>query len=1347
MRLTATVLAALLLCAAASTVRAQEPEKSRPTLMGSNAEGFHFMVGFMQNEMWEELQWCPWDSAYQSISISSKFGAKVTITEPDGRITEKTVRAYEVYEHQIDPRYECIGEGIFQNAIEIRSDRPISVSCYSSKPETSDGYLALPISSWGTDYISANYFVDHYRPMGRGDICAVYPRAGEFAVIAAYDNTVVTVVPSTVTLSGVAAGATMRRVLRRGEILQVQDGGETRRSDWALGSDLTGSIVTADKPVGFLSGHVRSGVTTLYESKDHLIEMLPPRTAMGRRYMTVPFGGRLGGDLVRVISTTALPTRVTVTSASRGVTTSTMATIGSFIDIDIFDPVEILADQPVLVTQYARSAGSDPRNNESLRIWFDPDMVVLTPVEQYVNGAIFATPSDTNQATGAIQFNAHFVTIVAERSSFASVKLNGVSIATMPTVVLGDMPGANYVWATVEIAEQSTHVLSGEGMFAGYLYGLGRYDSYAWPIGSGLRPISAVDDDPPMMLSRPICGGVEIIALDSGMTQNGLRAAWLDTTVSVNATFTPVPLTLGDEMSIGIVRAVDARQQAFARIWTEDLGGRRTYLDVTLAPSAPAFSSETLSMGNVEIGKSYNRPFTIANNGSAPVTIERMYLVRGREYLLEQTFEGITLAPDGGQLTLKIHFLASSLDNLTDTLVLVIDCREYRIPIIALAAAPRIATNGWDFGRVRLGRTGGPGQILVINTGDADLVIDSAAIVGATFSKRNELRWPVRIAPGGDTLALEVFFQPTATTSFTGAVRFYSNVPDSVATGTLTGRGVYPTLSILGHDFGRVQLGDTLCTVIPVANIGSDTAYLTGLDLPNPASYSYDRGAFPHALPEGDTLWVAVCFSPTEETSYITDVSPRNDDDLTAMNSLRGVGYRPRAALGGADMGRLWIGETHDSVVYVTNIGTDPITITRVWLEGGDVGDFIVEPLDAEQTIAPGGRLPVNVHFSPLQAGHREAYIHAETASRFQPQLDSVLIGFGLFALSSDQLTFDDSLAYSCEQRSGRLVITNEGNTQLTIATLEVACDPPIMTIDAPEPGYVIAVGESLVLDFTLDFSGYTGVTQASITWSFEEPPNLATRREFSREISIESRPQQYAASAWAPPQVIPGEVFELTVRVDSAAWKSIGEKEVRVEVEYDPTMTVFDEATWRNAVQLTGPWHRGTARWVAPARIEVQFLSATGEPIPLAGSALPTIPFRAYLGAREHDSLRATIIAFGNECAAPALAGAGIGLDSICGLSVRLFEFTGAPFVLRQNQPNPVRDRTEILFTLAMDAATRLELFAADGRLVRVLVDETLDAGDYTIVVDAATIGSGAYYYRLTSGPFSAIRSMQIAQ
>lgn len=1351
MKFTAPVVAALLLCAAWSTAHAQEEEKSRPSLMGSNAEGFHFMVGFMQNEMWEELDWCRWDSAYQSISISSKYGADVTVIMPDGTVIDRTVRAFEVLELEVDPRYECIGEGIFPYGIEIRSTRPITVSCYSSKFQTSDGYLALPISSWGTDYVSANYWVDHYTPRGTGDFCSYFPRGGEFAIIAAHDATLVTVTPSTKTLAGVAAGAAYRRVLRRGEIFQVQDGGTERRSDWALGSDITGSVITADKPVGVLSGHVRSGVTTLYDSKDHLIEMLPPRNALGRRYLTIPFGGRQGGDLLRVISTTAVPTTVTVRSATGGVTTLTMASVGSFIEYDIFDPVEIVADQPVLVTQYSRSAGSDPRNRGLVDpvIPFDPDMVVLTPQEQFVNGAIFATPGDTNARSRYIQFNRHFVTVVGERNGFESITLNGTPLTSIAGAQRGDLPNTNYVWATVEIAQKSTHVLSGDCLFAGYLYGLGKYDSYAWPIGSGLRRVSQLDDDPPAMMSRPVCGGAEVIVIDSGMTQNGLQRVWIDTVLSSNATFIPGPLTLGDEMFVGIVRPIDAFQVAYARIWAVDRSGHLTYLDVTVTPSSPTFSSSELAMGYVQAGELYSKLFTISNNSASTVRIDTIYLVNGRDYYLDRTYRNMALAAEGGQLTLKVSLMVRATRSHYDTLVIVADCREYRIPLSALAASPEISTNGHDFGRVRVGRSGGPAKIVVVNTGDADLVVDSVQFEGATFSRSGELRWPVTIRPGEDTVAMEVLFQPTATATFTGVVRFFSNVPDSVALAPLIGRGIYPTLTILGYDFGRVQLDDTVCTLIPVVNIGSDTAFLTGLSLPNPESFSYDRSVFPHALPAGDTLWVSVCFSPSEERTYVTDVSPRNDDDLTAMNSLRGIGYRLRATLGGKDMGRWWIGEYTDSTVYVTNVGTDPITITRVWIAGGDESDFaLVEPFEGERTLAAGARLPILVRFSPLQPGPREVQIHAETGSRFQPQLDSVLTGFGLHALSSDTLEFDDTLAYSCGERSGRLIIRNDGNVPLTIdGEIRFVSDPPVMTMNVPAPGHTIAVGESLPIDFTLAFAGHAGVTRGTIAWSFKEPPNQSPPREFTRELVIESMPQRYVASATAPAQVVPGETFELAVTVDSAAWPFLQEQEVSAIIEFDPSMTVFDDAAWSGGGDMTGPWRRGAVRRMSPGKMEVTFTSATGKPLPLLGMPLPTIPFKSYIGERERDSLRVRLTAVGNTCAMPALAGAAISLDSICGLSVRLFEFTGEAFALRQNRPNPVHDRTDILFTLGMEASTRLELFAPDGRLVRVLIDEPLAAGDYTIAVDVTDIASGQYYYRLTSGPFSAIRQMQISQ
>jgi hypothetical protein len=224
-------------------------------------------------------------------------------------------------------------------------------------------------------------------------------------------------------------------------------------------------------------------------------------------------------------------------------------------------------------------------------------------------------------------------------------------------------------------------------------------------------------------------------------------------------------------------------------------------------------------------------------------------------------------------------------------------------------------------------------------------------------------------------------------------------------------------------------------------------------------------------------------------------------------------------------------------------------------------------------------------------------------------------------------------------------------------------------------------------------------------------------------------------------------ESFGLVATIDSASWPGIPERELRVVVGFDPKMTMFDAAAWSASPAPLGDWQRGSFTQLSQSTVELQFVSVTGAPAQVVGVDLPPIPFRAFVGERAEDLLRVSLTAVGNACASEAVASAPIALDSICGLSVRLFEFTGSPFVLKQNRPNPAAEETTIDFTLSMESDARLELFGPDGRLVRVLVDARMIAGDYSVPVDLRGLSSGFYYYRLTSGPFVSIRHMQIAQ
>jgi hypothetical protein len=87
----------------------------------------------------------------------------------------------------------------------------------------------------------------------------------------------------------------------------------------------------------------------------------------------------------------------------------------------------------------------------------------------------------------------------------------------------------------------------------------------------------------------------------------------------------------------------------------------------------------------------------------------------------------------------------------------------------------------------------------------------------------------------------------------------------------------------------------------------------------------------------------------------------------------------------------------------------------------------------------------------------------------------------------------------------------------------------------------------------------------------------------------------------------------------------------------------------------------------------------------------------------------------------------------------------------LAQSFPNPFppgRPFTDIRFNIAKASPVTLRIFDASGRLVRILMDETLDAGAHAVAWDGKNgageaVGSGIYFYRLRAGEFSATREL----
>jgi len=146
---------------------------------------------------------------------------------------------------------------------------------------TTDAYLGLPTDIQGTEYIVLGY--ENTGAIG-----------SQLAVVGTQDTTTVTITPS-VTTGSRPAGVPYSIVLNQGQTYQL-------RNTAAAPADLSGTIITADKPVAAYGGHQCANIPAGATACDYVVEQLPPTSTWGKEFGTVPLATRMGGDTFRFVA-------------------------------------------------------------------------------------------------------------------------------------------------------------------------------------------------------------------------------------------------------------------------------------------------------------------------------------------------------------------------------------------------------------------------------------------------------------------------------------------------------------------------------------------------------------------------------------------------------------------------------------------------------------------------------------------------------------------------------------------------------------------------------------------------------------------------------------------------------------------------------------------------------------------------------------------------------------------------------------------------------------------------------------------------------------------------------------
>lgn len=472
-----------------------------------STEGTDFWFGLMQNRSIHP-------DHYLEITVTSRVGANFTVTYGPGEtpIGNYTVLANQSVIVPIDYKLlEAQGsESIENKGIHLFSDNPVNVYALNYRTQSADVAVIYPTESLGKEYFAMCYS-PRYTSGNESN--------SEFLVVASEDNTTVNITPSRYTDQGKTANLPFTVTLNKGQSYQVQAG----NTDPIGIEDLTGSYVTANKPIAFFSGAkaVTIPVTGfIAASYDHLYEQMPPTSTWGKEFYVVPLKLR-SRDTYRVL---AAENNTTVRIEGTG-TVITLAR-GDFYEfyLNSNQACRIISNRKILLAQFCRSQRADENNGVG-----DPFMIILSPVVQKISDVTFEAYESAKIR------NIFYVNVITETKDVAGMYLDGVNISS------SFMPFPNGIYSYAQIpTSKGTHRLlntADKGGFLAFIYGFGNSgstESYGYGVGFNLDIQLDLGGSFDIADTLVVCQGAEV-KLDAGDYFETYRWNTKDTTSFIMA--------------------------------------------------------------------------------------------------------------------------------------------------------------------------------------------------------------------------------------------------------------------------------------------------------------------------------------------------------------------------------------------------------------------------------------------------------------------------------------------------------------------------------------------------------------------------------------------------------------------------------------------------------------------------------------------------------------------------------------------------------------------------------------------------------------------------------------------
>jgi len=329
--------------------------------------------------------------------------------------------------------------GIANKAVHITATKEIVVYGLNQLRYSTDAFTNIPTDALGTDYMISSY------------------NNGLFGVVSTENNTNISITFP----DGRVDWEPLSIQLNKGEAYQFYGDSIT---------DITGTHIESDKPVGVFGGNNCTFIPVDVAACDHIIEQFAPIDAWGKQFYAVSLATRKKGDLFRMLAaydnTIININGSQVASINRGAFYEEILPSDSLYNIN--------ASQPIQLTQYSLGSQSDGVKS-------DPFMMIIPPYEQYSGSTTFTTP--------ATNIPINYVNIVSPKGGIGKIKIDDIVI---PAEQYEPIPNSNFYGLRLPITV-GAHNINGDNIpFGAFIYGFGNFDSYGYPAGAIFSPVLSV---------------------------------------------------------------------------------------------------------------------------------------------------------------------------------------------------------------------------------------------------------------------------------------------------------------------------------------------------------------------------------------------------------------------------------------------------------------------------------------------------------------------------------------------------------------------------------------------------------------------------------------------------------------------------------------------------------------------------------------------------------------------------------------------------------------------------------------------------------------------------------------